>query len=450
VRRLPIALLAALLAGCGTALTRPGPEGGAALAPRSSALLVRLDTRSDSAQSRAVESLLRLLPAGRRLQLAIAQARSALGPETDALALTADDLDAGTFLALTQPRDEVGLDTLLAKNGLVSEEVQAWRVIARDRRSIDRLKIARNGGSLAGNERYREATAGLPVDALATAYLDGVAATAAIGKRATVDGGPVPGLGRIAWVSAAVGPKQDGLSVEVRVKGDEIESAQYVAELPAEVPAGAALFVDTKGLNATLDELKRSPAFSDRLGPAAKALGPLLDEVIRLFEGEAAFYVRPAAEGPEATLVVKVGDEQAAEATLDRLATLVGALGQRLPESLRVAGVRATRLVVGKRTLYYAVFDGKVVVTTSESGIRGLVAATPRLADSPAWRSATADLPEEVAGLAYVDAPRAMPLLARLGLGGARDNLAPLRTVFLYASVDRDRLSVKGFGSIIR
>ena len=153
------------------------------------------------------------------------------------------------------------------------------------------------------------------------------------------------------------------------------------------MPTPVSLFVDEKGLDATLDEIKRSPALTAQLGSVAKLLGSgLLDDAIALFRGEAALYVRPLPKGPEYTLVVKVEDEDRANQVLDRLTTLAGAASQALPEHPRIEGVLATKLTVAKTTLYYGVFDGKVVVTTQPSGIRGLVRQGPRLADSPGWQ----------------------------------------------------------------
>jgi Protein of unknown function (DUF3352) len=449
VRRLPIALLAAaLLAGCGG--SKPaGPEGGAEVAPRSTAVLVRLHTR-DAPQWQRVESLLGLFPAGGQLLPSIGKAGDALGPETDAIALSPGDATRGVFLGLTQPKDEAKLNTLLAKagRGLVSEQVRGWRVIARGRPAIDRFKVARNGGSLAESDRYREATADLPSRALATVYADGAAVTAAADKRLKTGTGPFPGLGRVEWLAGALEPARGGLSLDLRVKADEIEATQYAAELPAEAPAGAALFVDLEGLDATLDELRRSPAFSKQLGVALKALGGVADSVIALFKGEAAFYVRP---GPECTLVVKVADEESARSTLDKLATIVSALQQEVPEPVEIAGIRATKLTFEKQALFYAVFDGKAVVTTARSGIRGLATMGPRLADSQAWRSAkaAAAMPDQTAGIVFADGRRLAPLAARLTKNPRLlRNLAPLGTAIVYGTVAGSVLSLKGFVSV--
>ena len=344
-----------------------------------------------------------------------ASLKGVVGPETDALALTAADLNAGTFLGLTQPVSAAKLDTLLAKQEppLVAEDVADWRVVAPTRALIDRLKQARVEGTLAGTGAYRDATSGLPAAALASVYVDGAALTSALDKRAKTGTGPVPGLGRVSWLAGAVTAEPHGLRLELRVKGDEIEATPFTAELPVQVPAGVVLYVGFKGLDATLDELRRSPALTGRLGAAAKLLGGVLDDVIALFKEEGALYARSLPSGPELTLVLQVTDEAAAAETLGKLATLASALQQKLPERTQVVGVTATKITVGKLTLYYAVFDGKLVVSTALSGFRGLRAATPRLADSQAWQQAVAGtgMPDRTAGILYADPARALALV---------------------------------------
>ena len=170
--------------------------------------------------------------------------------------------------------------------------------------------------------------------------------------------------------------------------------------------------------------------------------------VIDLFKGEAAFYVRPLPRGPEYTLVLLTSDEAAARQTLDGLATLAGALAQAAPEHLTVRGVKVTKITVQKTALYYAVFDGKVVVTSAPSGIRGLLLSGPRVTATKGWqRAATAvGLPKETAGIVYGDAPTALRLLAKLT--GSKTQVPaklPVGTGLAYASVDGSVLSVKGY-----
>jgi hypothetical protein len=123
-----------------------------------------------------------------------------------------------------------------------------------------------------------------------------------------------------------------------------------------------------------------------------------------------------------------------------------------------VAGVSARKLVLGKTSLYYAVFDGKLVVTNAEGGISGL-SEGPRLVDSQAWKdtSEAAGLPDQTSGIVYADVPKLVPLIDKLAKSGkngkpltpeAKANLEAFSTAVFYGSVDGDVLSIKGFASV--
>jgi uncharacterized protein DUF3352 len=475
VRRLSLLVVAAaLVAGCGGSsgskqAASPGSStpGGAAVAPLSTPFLLRLNTAFASPQWQAFDRLLRKFPDGTKLYSSIAgqgvdfnrDVKPALGPETDLLALTAEDLNKSAFVGLTQPRNEAKFLALLAKNDStppVSEQIADWHVIADERATIDRFKQARNEGALSGGVAYKEAMAELPADALATLYVNGSVLTRAIAKQAKTQTGPVPGIGRIGWLSGALTAQDRGLALDFRLKGDELTVSPFAAELPAEVPAGISLFVDFKGLDSALEQLKRSPALQKQLGSAEQALGGLLDEVIGLFKNEGAVYIRPGATDYEYTLVLKVDEEAAAGATLDKLATLLSAVAQKVPEQVDVAGVPAKRIALGKTSIYYAVFDGKLVLTNAEGAIRGLKGGGQRLADSQAWQDAktSAGLPDKTVGIFYADVQKVLPLLQGLGKNSkplseqAKRNLAPLGTLLLYGAINGNVASAKGFVSV--
>jgi hypothetical protein len=483
VRRLSVLFLsAALLAGCGSGggskqTAGPGSStpGGASVAPLSTSFLLRLNTAFDSPQWQAFDRLLRKFPDGTKLYSSIAgqgvdfdtDVKPALGPETDLAALTFEDLGNGAFFGLTQPRNEAKFIALLSKHGSTSsvfEQIADWHVIADDRATIDRFKQARNEGALSGSAAYKDAMAELPANALATVYVNGSVLTRALAKQAKTTAGPVPGVGRIAWLSGALTAQDRGFALDLRLKGDELTLSPFTAELPAEVPAGVSLFVDFKGLDAALDQLKRSPALQKQLGSAEQALGGLLDEVIALFKNEGAFYIRPGVTGNEYTLVLKVDDEAAAGTTLDKLGTLVGAFAQKAPQQVDVAGVPAKKITLGKSAVYYAVFDGKLVLTNAEGAIRGLKGGGRRLADSQAWQDVktSAALPDQTAGIFYADVQKLLPLIEKLqassssGSGSSskplspqvRRNLAPLGTMLLYGTVNGNVATAKGFVSV--
>jgi hypothetical protein len=482
VRRLYLALIVALLAlplaacgggggggGKGSSATTSG-EGGAAIVPKTAPLLVRLDTTFDSPQWTALNTLLKKFPDGDKLFSGIAgpgvdfdqDVKPALGPETDQFTLNGVDLENRVFLGATQPRDPAKFQSLLAKDKdkPVSEEIDGWQVVADKRETIDRYKLAKRAGVLADSADYKAAIETLPPAALATVYVDGPTLSRELSKQAKTGtgSGPVPGVGRIGWLAGAVSAEEKGFALDLRLKGDELEVTPFTSELAAQVPADVALFVDLKGLDATLEEAKRAPALQKQLGEAQKALGGLIDEVIGLFKGETAFTVRPVGGVTEYTLVVTVEDEAKASATLDKLATLVGAFTQNGPEPVSVGGVPAHKLSVGKSVIYYAVFDGKLVITNAEGGITGLQEG-PRLADSQAYKDTAeaAGLPDQSTGIVYADIPKLLPLLDTLAKSGkngkplspeVKRNLEPLSTALLYGSVDGDVLSLKGFASV--
>jgi Protein of unknown function (DUF3352) len=479
VRRPLLALLVALLAlplaacgggggGKGSSATTSG-EGGAAIVPKTAPLLIRLDSTFDSPQWTALNALLKKFPDGDKLFSGIAgpgvdfeqDVKPALGPETDLFALNGQDLQNDVFLGATQPDDQAKFDALLAKDEdkPVSEEIEGWQVIADKRETIDRYKLAKRGGALADSADYKAAIDSLPA-AVATVYVDGPTLSRELSKDAKTGtgSGPVPGVGRISWLAGAVSAEEKGFALDLRLKGDELEVTPFTSELAAQVPADVALFVDVKGLDAALEEARRTPAVQKQLGEAQKALGGLIDEVIALFKGETAITVRPVGAADEYTLVVTVEDEAQASATLDKLATLLGAYTQSAPEPLSVGGVPAHKLSLGKSAIYYTVFDGKLVVTNAEGGITGLQEG-PRLADSQAYKDTAeaAGLPDQSTGIVYADVPKLLPLLDTLAKSGkdgkpippeVKRNLEALTTVLVYGSVDGDVLTLKGFAAV--
>src|SRR6185295_9664599 len=155
-------------------------------------------------------------------------------------------------------------------------------------------------------------------------------------------------------------------------------------------------------------------------------IGVSLDEdVFPLFSAESALYVRPGFPIPEVTIVAQVDDEQSALAVADKLAGEVSEYyGTAELHSVDIEGVRAKELAVNELfSLYYAAFDGNLVITTTRQGIADLQADGGSLADDEAFKAATeaADMPGETTGFLYVDFGKAVPtVLGLLGFGGAQ------------------------------
>ncbi len=456
----------ALAAGCGggSKSSAPATGGGADLAPATVAFLLELNTDFDGAQWQSLDRLLERFPDGKKLYSSIAgegtdferDVKPALGPETDALALSSDDLDEQAFVGLTQPRDVAKFQSLIAKgeDKPVTEEIEGWQVIADEQATIDRFKEARSEGTLAGSDAYREATEGLPAEAVARFYLDGSVLTKAVREQLNQQG-PSSGADRVDWLSGAATAQDGGFGIDLRVKAGEIEAKPFASELVSQAPADAVLYLGFKGLDKALEELRQNPTVEKQLGPALKFVGGTLDQLVALFENEGALYVRQGSPAPEITFVLKVDDETAALSTVDALAGLVAASSGKQPEETTVAGVSAKKLAVGRLTLYYAAFDGKLVFTTQESGIEGLRGGGESLADTQAFEDAAAGagMPDETAGFLYANVREALPLLDALTKENqpkpaTRESLERLGAALLFGSVDGEAVSVKGFVAV--
>ena len=203
-----------------------------------------------------------------------------------------------------------------------------------------------------------------------------------------------------------------------------------------------------------------APDFERDIGRAEAEIGVSLNEdVFPLFSAESALYVRPGFPIPEVTIVTQVEDERAALAVLDKLAGEVAEYyGTAELHSIDVDGVPVKELAVNQLlSVYYAAFDGNLVVTTSRQGIADLKAGDGRLADDEAFKDATraAGMPAETTGFVYVDLDKAVPVVLNLaGFGGAQmpdsleRNLEPLHSLVLYGERDGDLAKFRGLLSI--
>lgn len=469
---------AALLAGCGSSSRSSGgggsSSGGAQIAPATTSFLLSLDTAFDSSQWQTLDALLKKIPNAEKLSASIGgkgvnletDVKPALGPETDLLALNGADLNNKALVGLTQPADQAKFEALLAKRSgtkPVTKEVDGWQVVADKAATIARFEAARSQGTLADNADYKAAMSDLPSDALATLYVSGGPLTAAIDKRAkTGSSSSLPGIGSVDWVSGAVTAVDNGFTVDLRVKSSkELQVSAYKPQLPAEVPADVALFVDFKGLDSALEQAKSSPALKNQLGGAEAAIGGLLDEVIALFKNEGAFYVQTAGSSTAYVLVLEVDDTAAAQGTLDKIGTLVGALSQKPPKQVSIGGATVSELALGaKTTIDYGIVAGKLVISNSEAAIRDLAGSSERLADSQPWKDATsaAGMPDQVAGILYADVQSLEPVLEKLQASSSKSSgstskpmspeakqaLQAFGTALLYGAVDGDVATAKG------
>jgi Protein of unknown function (DUF3352) len=474
-----LVLLVALAAGCGEDAAS-GPEG-ASVAPASAQLFVSIDSDAGSGQWKQAGALLDKFPGGDKL---IASAlgelskegldfqqdvEPALGPETDIVGL--DLSGEGEFVGLTQPDDAQKLKDLLAKGDqpLVSRDIDGWTAFAETDAVLDKFDAARQEGTLADASDYQDAISEVNPDGLVQLYLNGSGLAEAIAKEQGTSASQFdtffPG-GKIPSFAVSVTAEENGARIEgASTSTDEsiFSTDNFEAELPDQVPGGVLFYANGKDLEQAFSRARdvlaeQDPQFDQDLARLEAQIGVSLDEdVFPLFSGETALYVRPSLLIPEVTLITDVDDEDAAMATVNKLAT---AIGQYVPAAQRVidvdiSGVQAKQMPLsGPVSLYWAAFDGHLVLTTSRAGIADLKSGDNRLADDEGFKSALeqAGMPDETTGFVYVNLHDAISSM--LGLAGAnvppdvRANLEPLDSLVFYSSKDGKTLRFAGFLSV--
>ncbi len=168
-----------------------------------------------------------------------------------------------------------------------------------------------------------------------------------------------------------------------------------------------------------------------------------LKDLLPALKGQAALVAEPTNATPYATLIVDGVDEQKAGdalASLQRpLLRSVGTRGGRVPsfQTREIDGVTVHSLEVSPTIdLSYAIFDGKLVVSTQPEGISQVRSSGDTLAGTSAFEDATDPLPDRVSALVFLNLDEVVGLAQRAGLA---DNP-------LYASLSEDISRVGSLG----
>jgi hypothetical protein len=451
------AAVPALLVGCGGGGS--GGGGGSddigAVAPKQTTLLVSADTAEGSEQLKLLRSLADRVPALGKLldDLRLDQLVGVAGPQTHALALNAADVAASRFLGLTQPASPSELHASLEKlkPPPVVEEIAGWQVFAERRATIDAFKDARREGSLADDPAYEKATKGLPPpdQRVAAVYAPGAEATALVGKQLGAKLATVPGLGRVGWLAGSVSALDDGLSVRLRLQGDDLAPLEFTPQLLDQVPENAFLAIGFKGLDKTLDDLRRSPLARGLLGQAEAFLGGTLDDLVALFRREGVLFAVGQPADPGIGLVLKSADPQADLQTLNGiLSGIAPFLGGTVTDAASPPGAKHLHLSSPTTVdLYYTAGAGTLAAATTPAALAA-IGGDAGLASSAGFQRArsAAKAPSASVGYVWADLQRAAPLLARLLKLSAstRDLLASFGPSYTYATVDGDVLEANG------
>jgi hypothetical protein len=172
-----------------------------------------------------------------------------------------------------------------------------------------------------------------------------------------------------------------------------------------------------------------------------------LKDLLPALGGQAALVAEPTAATPYASVIVDGVDEKKAG---DALAALQGPLikslsagGAQVPnfQTREVDGVAVHSVQVSPSVeLSYAIFDGKLVLSTQPQGISQVRSSGDSLAGTSAFQDATDRLPDRVSALVFLNLEEVLGLAQQAGLA---ENP-------LYASLSGDISRVGSLGLAVR
>src|SRR5215211_5427657 len=263
--------------------------------------------------------------------------------------------------------------------------------------------------ALSGDDAFKQALDKLPGEALVKAYVDGQRVDELFTEAASARGGgfdaPSLGLDTLKYIAAAVSAEESGLRIRGASSGGPGGGGDFASKLLGGVPGDALALLDFEGSGTTdqLGRLKSNPQVAAAIAQVEQQLNVTLDELIALFSGENAFYVRSGIGIPELTLVLGGHDQGAALATLDKLAAnLAAATGGKI-EAGSQGGHPVKTVDLGQFAIHYGGVDGKVILTSGVSGIADY-GSSDSLSDSADFKEArsAAGMPDSTGAFTYL------------------------------------------------
>jgi hypothetical protein len=338
-----------------------------------------------------------------------------------------------------------------------------------------RQAIEREAGrspSLQREGTFRRAMRDLPEGRAADAY----ASAAGVRRLLAPQGGPLGVMGTlldrpaVAGVGFSLTADDEGARIRIRQALDERVARRsrrlfqpFEPRLLDEVPSDALGYIGISGLDRAAGRLLTA-------GSSAGATGRRLDRFVRrasgelvrragvnlerdiqpLFRSEVALWLTAAVPAPRLTLITPARDERRTteafsrlQAPLARLFTPPGVGPGQAPvfRETEVDGSRAWRLQLGPGVeIDYAVFDRKLVISTSLDGIRKVKRPGTSLEDARPFRRALGDHPKRVTSLVFLDFRQLLGLGERTGLRQSsayqtvREDLRQVRTIGVATS----------------
>lgn len=488
MRRLTPALVAALAlvaGGCGGggAATGGGSvPAGAKLVSGETPVFISVAADFEGQQWRNGEALLRKFPSHdkliRKITAGLAEqnldfardVKPAFGKEVD-VALYDLQADQPTVVGLTQPPDEAKLEALLAKSKdtmFVTRRSGGWTFFAEKEADIDRA-MRTSGGTLADRQPFEDAMQAYPDDSAARFFVAGSFLQDAFDKGMSDSGAPMGlsrRLGTLESISGAVKIERDGVAADSALTtARKLGLRQGRPALAGELPAGALVYLSFSNLDAAVRKgleiaADLVPNFSQQRAQVETALGfSIENDVLPLLskDGAVAVYPAPGSRIPTVIVALNVPNESKARNLVDRVVSLAQLGGAVSPRKVRIGGIDAEEIPVPNAgfSIFYAVFDGKIVASNTRRGISSLRAGGKKLSADPVYKEAlsAASAPGDVVALLYLNLKDGIPLV--LGLANdpsitpeVRANLRPLRSAVVAMSQDDRRLRFSEFVTI--
>jgi hypothetical protein len=311
---------------------------------------------------------------------------------------------------------------------------------------------AGRGPALAKSQVYRKASGTLSDGRVADLY----ASPDGVSRLLASQGGVIGAAGALIdhpalqGVAISLAPKKDGAQVIVhsvldpKLSKQVPRSREFEPKLVSSVPKGAMAYL---GLTRLDQAGRRLLAAGLAGGGAGRQLTTLLQraqrdlsrragvnlqrDVLPLLRGEVALWLAPSIPAPVLTLIASTNDEQRTREAFARLqqplARLLSAPGSAAAswQERDVDGVKAFQLRLGVGIeLDYAVFDGKLVVSTSLAGVRAVKQRQGSLTDNESFRATVGGHPKRVTSLVFLDFSQLLALGERTGLSDSRSYLA--------------------------
>jgi hypothetical protein len=187
--------------------------------------------------------------------------------------------------------------------------------------------------------------------------------------------------------------------------------------------------------------LRENPMYGSALKEFEQETGVTVAEVLRLIDGEVAFYAAPGAPIPELTLLVRPDDPAQARESAERLLRALAAMA--VGEVTEDGDV--TTAVFDGFTVNLGMVDNTLVLTTTKDAIADLGSSGEKLADTDRYKDAleTAGAPDQYTGLAWVDLKETVDLIMGFASVSGESvppevsrNLEPLRSLVAYGDKD--------------